>query len=383
MNRFMKKTTLIFLLAGALSAPLAQAQSASPAAYEALKINFKAVRYESLIQIRALGQSADGRVIEIRGQVKGAFARDGQRALLFQVGETENIVIDAPDALRTSSATQPGAKARFLCRVSRVAGADIALTLISASSAPEPVQLFKDEDLDAVAPPPAGQTLPPPDQIVIGATASTPPMRIIAGGPAPKAPVKRGGSVLPSRGLPRAARSARSAPPSRAVSPYFGFDESQRTAFRNLARRNNPRLGDEMASYIATSILTAAQAHSLDPRFLAAIVTVESSFDPYCLSSSGAMGLGQLMPFNLRPLGVSNAWDPAQNLNGSAKLLRQNLDTYARQPNGTLLAVAAYHAGVGAVNRAGKAVPPRASTQKYVWKVYYAYRALAPELFPR
>jgi soluble lytic murein transglycosylase-like protein len=95
------------------------------------------------------------------------------------------------------------------------------------------------------------------------------------------------------------------------------------------------------------------------------------------------MGLGQLMPFNLKPLGVANAWDPMQNLNGSAKLLRQNLDIYGRQANGTLLAVAAYHAGVGAVNRAGKAVPQRASTQKYVWKVYYAYRALAPELFPR
>jgi soluble lytic murein transglycosylase-like protein len=136
-----------------------------------------------------------------------------------------------------------------------------------------------------------------------------------------------------------------------------------------------------MADYIAGSILAAAQTHSLDPRFLAAIVKVESSFDPYCLSSSGAMGLGQLMPFNLRPLGVGNAWDPSQNLQGAARLLRQNLNTYARQPNGTLLAVAAYHAGVGAVNRAGKQVPPRAATQKYVWKVYYAYRALAPELF--
>jgi soluble lytic murein transglycosylase-like protein len=110
-------------------------------------------------------------------------------------------------------------------------------------------------------------------------------------------------------------------------------------------------------------------------------VKVESSFDPYCLSSSGAMGLGQLMPFNLRPLGVANAWDPMQNLHGSAKMLRQNLNTFAGQRDGTLLAVAAYHAGVGAVNRAGKQVPQRASTQKYVWKVYYAYRALAPELF--
>ena len=92
------------------------------------------------------------------------------------------------------------------------------------------------------------------------------------------------------------------------------------------------------------------------------------------------MGLGQLMPFNLKPLGVKNAWDPQDNLLGSAKLLRQNLNVYAKQKDGTLLAVAAYHAGVGAVNRAGMKVP-KATTQRYVWKVYYAYRALAPELF--
>ncbi len=422
------RITAIALLVAGLGTVSAHAQTpaqtpATPG-YELQKARLKAARLDSLASLRVLGKGGVGKIIELKGQIKGSFAHEGSRTLLVQIGAGEKVTVEASDAFKTVPATFSGANSRFLCRVEPPLGtenAEVALILLAASDAPEPVQLFKTDDLDAVVAPPDGQSLPAPDQIVIGADSgdfaaigNAPPVKIIVGGgnsiaSAPRTPSgsvtrssaqtrngaqtrssaqtrstarragqTRTGNRLPARSLPRSAQSARAAQP---VSPYFGFDESQRAAYKSLARRNNPRLGDAMADNIATSILMAAQTHRLDPRFLAAIVTVESSFDPYCLSSSGAMGLGQLMPFNLRPLGVANAWDPAQNLNGSAKLLRQNLDTYARQPNGTLLAVAAYHAGVGAVNRAGKAVPPRASTQKYVWKVYYAYRALAPELF--
>ncbi len=382
---FMRKTLLFTLLVSGLSMIPARAQT-DAGDYQTQKTRFKAARVDSLASLRAPGAKIGEKVIELRGQVKGSFARDGQRALLFQLVNNQNlggesIVIDAPDGFNSHPATAPGSISRLLCRVQNVPGADISMVLVAATNAPETVPLFKAEDTETVVAPPAGQTLPSPDQIVIGGgggsmVSEVPPAKIFSGPASSARSFKpRTGNALPSRGLPRASQNAR------AKSPFFGFDDSQRAAYKSLARRNNPKLGDAMADYIATSILNAAQTHRLDPRFLAAVVKVESSFDPYCLSSSGAMGLGQLMPFNLRPLGVSNAWDPGQNLNGSAKLLRQNLDIYARQANGTLLAVAAYHAGVGAVNRAGKAVPPRASTQKYVWKVYYAYRALAPELF--
>jgi soluble lytic murein transglycosylase-like protein len=62
-------------------------------------------------------------------------------------------------------------------------------------------------------------------------------------------------------------------------------------------------------------------------------------------------------------------------------MLRNNLNRFGGYQNGTLLAVAAYHAGGNAVERAGFQVPPKPATQRYVWKVYYAYKALAPELF--
>lgn len=345
--------------------------------YNAQKAQLKPLRFDTLANLRLVARNAIGKIIELRGTVKGTFARGENLAVLLQVGERENLVISAPPAFRGHAALRPGVSSRLLCRVDGATGNDIALTLVNATDAPEGPQLFKLEDDGEIIAPPDGGTLPLPEQIMIGPDAPLDP-------PQTRVPIVRRAPVAPaSRSMgagvvrPSAPITARPATPN----PLFGFGEGQRAAYTALARRSNPRLGAIMADNIAAAILSAAQTHNLDPRFLAAIVKVESSFDPYCLSSSGAMGLGQLMPFNLRPLGVSNAWDPMQNLHGSAKMLRQNLDIYARQPNGTLLAVAAYHAGVGAVNRAGKQVPPRAATQKYVWKVYYAYRALAPELF--
>ncbi|MBW3636535.1 MAG: lytic transglycosylase domain-containing protein [Armatimonadetes bacterium] len=354
-------------------------------AYNTQKAKLKPVRFDSLEELHVAARNYIGKVIELRGSVKGTFTRGENLALLYQVGEGQNIVIDAPPAFRGQNAIRPGVASRLLCRVEGTAGSEVALTLVNATDTPESPQLFKVDDAENVAPPPNGAALPPPEQIMIGPDAPFTPSQTT-----PQT-AKRRPSALPSRSMgsgllrPAAPQTLRSAPSqtrrAAAPNPFFGFEDPQRAAYKALAQRSNPRLGDEMADTIAAAILSAAQAHNLDPRFLAAIVKVESSFDPYCLSSSGAMGLGQLMPFNLRPLGVANAWDPMQNLHGSAKMLRQNLNTYAGQRDGTLLAVAAYHAGVGAVNRAGKQVPQRAATQKYVWKVYYAYRALAPELF--
>ncbi len=358
-----------FIICSALLAMSVPALAQSD--YDAQKASLKSVRFDSMTELRVVSRNYVGKVIELRGQVKGNFTRGDNMALLFQVGEGENTVVEAPQSFRSSTATRPGALSRLLCKVEGTVGNEVSLSLVAATDAAEASQLFKLDDDDAViAPPPGGSNLPQPDQIMIGPDAALIPdgyTPVPAAKPRPSTPASRSMTIAPTRRIPSG--------------PYFGFDASKRSAYKALARRMNPRLQDQMADYIAASILSAAQTHNLDPRFLAAVVKVESSFDPYCLSSAGAMGLGQLMPFNLRPLGVANAWDPMQNLMGSAKMLRRNLDTYAKQPNGTLLAVAAYHAGVGAVNRAGNQVPPRASTQKYVWKVYYAYRDLAPELF--
>jgi soluble lytic murein transglycosylase-like protein len=93
------------------------------------------------------------------------------------------------------------------------------------------------------------------------------------------------------------------------------------------------------------------------------------------------MGLGQIMPFNLRGLGIQNAWNPDENIRGCARMMRQLLNKFGSQPNGTLLAVAAYNAGPNAVVRAGYRVPNGSQVQGYVWKIYNRYKAFAPEMF--
>ncbi len=96
------------------------------------------------------------------------------------------------------------------------------------------------------------------------------------------------------------------------------------------------------------------------------------------------MGLGQLMPFNIPEAGLRNksdAWNPTLNVLGTARLLRGHLNDYKDRADGPLLAVAAYNAGPGAVRRAGYRVPPGAQVQRYVWKVYYRYKAFAPDMF--
>jgi soluble lytic murein transglycosylase-like protein len=109
-----------------------------------------------------------------------------------------------------------------------------------------------------------------------------------------------------------------------------------------------------------------AQRLSLRPELVRAVIQVESGFNPKALSSKGAMGLMQLMPATAQSLGVSNPWDPAQNIRGGTDYLRRLLDQYEGSEE---LALAAYNAGAGAVAKYGGQVPPYRETRDYVRKV--------------
>jgi soluble lytic murein transglycosylase-like protein len=113
-----------------------------------------------------------------------------------------------------------------------------------------------------------------------------------------------------------------------------------------------------------------ARRHRLDPDLVLAVVSVESGFRPQAVSPKGAQGLMQLMPKTASSLGVADALDPVQNLDGGARHLGQLLTLYG----GDLTrALAAYNAGAGAVDRHG-GVPPYRETRAYVKKVLERYR---------
>lgn len=109
-----------------------------------------------------------------------------------------------------------------------------------------------------------------------------------------------------------------------------------------------------------------AAAHRVRPELVRAVIQVESAFNPRARSYKGAMGLMQLMPETAADLGVTNAYDPEQNIRGGVAYLRQLLDKFGGNEE---LALAAYNAGPGAVTKYGDAIPPYRETQQYVDKV--------------
>lgn len=113
----------------------------------------------------------------------------------------------------------------------------------------------------------------------------------------------------------------------------------------------------------------AAATYQVPEALLKAMAKVESDFNPNAVSGAGAVGIMQLMPATARNLGVTNPYDPKQNIMGGAKYIGEMLRTFSAYPGGLDLALAAYNAGPGAVKRAGYRIPQNGETPAYVEKV--------------
>ncbi len=113
-------------------------------------------------------------------------------------------------------------------------------------------------------------------------------------------------------------------------------------------------------------IVQEADTNSLSPDFVRAVIQAESAFNPWARSTKGAMGLMQLMPQTATEYRVVNPYDPAENIRAGTAYLRSLLDRYDNDPK---LALAAYNAGPGAVDKYGRAVPPYKETRAYVARI--------------
>lgn len=116
-------------------------------------------------------------------------------------------------------------------------------------------------------------------------------------------------------------------------------------------------------------IETLSEKYNVDSDFIKAIIKQESGFNPNATSKKGAMGLMQLMPSTAKSLGVKNAYNPWENIEGGVRHIRGLLDKYG---NNRELALAAYNAGEGAVKKYG-GIPPYKETQNYVKSIMGAY----------
>lgn len=170
---------------------------------------------------------------------------------------------------------------------------------------------------------------------------------------------------------------------AQAVSPVMPKSDSSPTGEANLPKFSDflkpptavnlkykvaelPSLSKGQIQEIVSQV---SQKYNVDDKLVMALIQQESGFNATAISKAGAMGLMQLMPATARTLGVINPFSPEQNIEGGVKHLKNMLDKY----NGNLiLALAAYNAGGGSVDKYG-GVPPYKETQNYVKKILANY----------
>ena len=171
------------------------------------------------------------------------------------------------------------------------------------------------------------------------------------------------------------------------AAPDSGFIDVPTAEIANVERVEVPAPTAVAAAPAAPSstsvgdiVNSAGNRHQIDPDFLNSVIRAESNFNPGAVSPKGAQGLMQLMPGTASKLGVKNSFEPADNIDGGARYMRELLDLY----NGDAAkALAAYNAGPHRVQQYG-GVPPYRETHSYVARVIRDYNrtklAQHPEL---
>lgn len=122
---------------------------------------------------------------------------------------------------------------------------------------------------------------------------------------------------------------------------------------------------------LSGTIKRIAKRHQLSPELVHAMIMVESAYNPQAISKAGAQGLMQLMPATAHRFGVSDPYNPTENINGGTKYMKHLLNMFE---NNLPLALAAYNAGENAVIKYNNRIPPYKETRNYVKKVLKHFR---------
>jgi soluble lytic murein transglycosylase-like protein len=161
---------------------------------------------------------------------------------------------------------------------------------------------------------------------------------------------------------------------------YTDVPDNNRYRLLILSPRDRTASGDRYDAMLLAKagrydsiIEKAATAASVEPNLLRAVIVVESGFNSRAVSKRGAMGLMQLMPATATRFGVSNPYDPLQNVHAGARYLKFLIDRFGQDVR---LALAAYNAGEDAVDRNGGQIPPFSETMAYVPRVLKIYQML-------
>ncbi|HEY3102418.1 MAG TPA: lytic transglycosylase domain-containing protein, partial [Pyrinomonadaceae bacterium] len=184
-------------------------------------------------------------------------------------------------------------------------------------------------------------------------------------------------SQVPAKRLAKNRKvSATSTPAS---TPTVGISTVRMTSMTLDSGLNVSGVGSSLRGFttgnaqIDNYVSESATRNGLDPLLIYSIMHQESSFKLGAISPKGARGLMQLMPGTAARYGVSNIFDPKQNIEGGARYMKFLLDHF----DGDLsLALAGYNAGEGAVEKYGFRIPPYAETQEYVRRISRRYNLL-------
>ena len=322
------------------------AHAVSAGTYQVIQSSLNVTRITSVTKFLSERAGKVGQIVEMDGVVSGLIANNSGSAFLLRTADGQILMFalrqDDPDidvsiSLRVLARVPPG-NSMLECLAATPIGPDLAVSPVAVAPLPEVEdnsELGIVDHLDRVNTTGSGMRV-----------ANRPPVIYH------KAPDR----------------------PNDRVSLQMPDMRASREMVRQYSERIqacNGRIGSDLADRIAYHLLDRCQQYNVDPRLMFALVAQESRFNPTAVSRSGAQGLGQLMPGTAAGLGVRDAFDIADNLDGAVRYLANQLRNHGKLS----LALAAYNAGPGNVKRYG-GVPPFRETRDYIRKIWNHYCTL-------